>query len=244
MKLLAYEINGNAVGIDLSSWSIEDLNGNAPFIVSNSTETGYRDISSVENWDEYGLGLIGSAVTFKDWKCLQREIKTLADAIVVNDYDTNWGNLNAAEKLIVCNYLLSKVTPTNFGATVPDATERTAIAISFDFNNRKARGSYSDSTGRVQAMRIYLFSKVGTADALETFRDVVSGSLLELYEGGIEGTVEDGIEGINDFFLSRAGTSYESTGLTTRSYAIVDGSGDTLTDVANAMVGISSNGLY
>ena len=74
--------------------------------------------------------------------------------------------------------------------------------------------------------------------------DVVKDGLLELYEGGIEGTLEDGNLGINDFLLARSGTFYASDGLRRRSYPVIDGSGDDLEDVANAMADIINNGTY
>jgi hypothetical protein len=215
-----------------------------PHVVANSLPSGYTNVSSIENWNKYGPALIGSATGFMDWKCLQREIKALANVILNNDYDTNWNSLNAAEKLIVCNYVLSAVPPAKFGATVTNAVQRMQIALDFDLNNRRARGNWQSGIGRVQILRIYLFGKVGKTSALEAFRDVVMDGLLELYEGGIEGSVEDGIEGINDFLLARPGTSYAGTGLAARSYTVIDGSGDSMNDVANDMVDIASNGLY
>jgi hypothetical protein len=221
-----------------------DGEAKAPHIATDSLPSDYTNVSSIENWNKYGPELLGSVVGMKDWKCIQREIRTLADALVSNDYDANWNSLNANEKLIVCNYLLSKVPPAKFAATVPDANTRTKIAIHFDLNNRRARGNWQSGVGRVQILRIYLFGKVGKNNALLTFKDAVADGLLELYEGGVEGTVEDGIEGINDFLLARSGTSYELNGLAARSYPIIDGSSDDLEDVANAMVQIASNGMY
>ncbi|MGZ4037121.1 MAG: hypothetical protein ACXVPQ_04785, partial [Bacteroidia bacterium] len=185
---------------------------------------------------------VGSAYGFKDWKCLQREIKALVMDKVGNDINANWNNLNADEQLIACTYILTSVPLLKFAATVPDPGDRLKLATGFDFNNRQARGSWTNSTGRIQAMRIYLFTKIGTQNALEVFYDAVRDGLIELYEGGIEGTEEDGNIGINDFLLSTAG--YSEDGLTTRGYPVIDGSGDSLTDVANAMVDISSNGMY
>ena len=243
MKLGAYKINNVPVS-DLAQVALNDLNGNPRFLAAGSLPQGYQDISSIENWNSFGPDLIGTATGFMDWKCLQREIKELANVIVNNDYDANWNNLNADEKLIVCNYLLSKVPPAKFGATVTNAAQRMQIALNFDLNNRRARGNWQSGTGRVEIMRVFLFGKLGKASALETFRDVVKEGLLELYEGGIEGSVEDGLEGINDFLLARSGTSYASTGLAGRNYSVIDGSGNSISDVANAMVAIASDGMY
>lgn len=241
MILGAYKINGTPVS-KVPTYEVADLNGNPPFVIANSLSPEYQDISSIENMHSYAESLIGSVFGFKDWKCLQREIKSLILDVVNNDIDTNWDNLNANEQLIACKYILSRVPPARFIQTVPDPEERVRIATEFDFNARQARGSWTNPTGRIGAMRIYLFGKIGTQNALEVFYDVVRDGLIELYEGGIDGTLEDGNIGINDFILSRAG--YSSEGLTTRNYAIVDGSTDTLQDVADAMVDIAMNGMY
>ena len=243
MLLGSYKINGVPVS-DMATVNDSDLNGNPAILVGNTLPSSYQDISSIENWANYGSALIGSATGFKDWKCLQREIKTLALEKVNNDFNANWNNLNANEKLIACNFLLSLVPPLKFAQTVTDANERTRISIEFDLNNRRARGNWQSGTGRTQILRVFLFSKIGKDNALATLVDAVHDGLLELYEGGIEGTLEDGVIGINDFFLGRDGTVYENTGLAKRNYPVIDGSGDTLQDVADSMVQIASNGMY
>src|ERR1043165_3611962 len=204
MILGAYKINNVPVS-DMGSYVIADLNGNAPYKVANTLPAGYEDITSIENFDRFGQSIIGSAVGFKYWKCLQREIKALVMEKVDDDIDANWDELNANEKLIACTYILSRVPAAKFAATVTAAAERTRLAIQFDSNNRQARGSWSGSYGRIQIMRVYLFAKIGATNALEVFYDVVKDGLLELYEGGIEGTEEDGNLGINDFLLARSG---------------------------------------
>jgi hypothetical protein len=241
MLLGAYIINNVPVS-EIGSYLDTDLNGNSPFIISDSIPSGYEDITSIENLDRHGRGLIGTTFGFRDWKCLQREIKALVLDTVDNDLDANWNNLSANEKLIACKYILSRVPLAKFAATVTDPSDRFKIATEYDFNNRQARGSWTSPSGRVQAMRIYLFGKIGTQNALEVLYDVVQDGLIELYEGGIDGTLEDGNIGIYDFILSRAG--YSAEGLTTRSYPIIDGSGDTLQDVADALIEIAANGTY
>jgi hypothetical protein len=243
MKLGAYKINNVPVS-GLESFNVEDLDGNPPYFIANTLPSDYEDISTIENFHLYGRELVGTAVGFRDWKCLQREIKALVLAAVNNDIDANWDNLSTNEKFIACDYILSRISAAKFGALVPDASSRMSIAITYDFNNRKARGSWSNVTGRIQIMRVYLFGKIGPVNALEVFYDVAKDGLLELYEGGIEGTLEDGNLGINDFLLARSGTFYSSDGLAERNYPVIDDSGDTLENVANALVNIASNGMY
>jgi len=57
MKLLAYQINGQTIGIDIGVWDDAMLSGNTAFMAiadTGSTPTDYVDISSIVNWDAYG----------------------------------------------------------------------------------------------------------------------------------------------------------------------------------------------
>src|SRR5688572_7442519 len=101
-------------------------------LVADTLPQDYTDISSIENWHRYGPNLIGSAFAFKDWKCLQREIKALVYDKTNNNIDANWNNLLPAEKMIACRYMLSKIPGSRFAATFPDSNERTNLAVEFD----------------------------------------------------------------------------------------------------------------
>jgi hypothetical protein len=243
MKLGAYKINSTPVS-EMESVDVADLQGNAPYMVADKLPAAYKNISSIESFDLYGPGLIGSAPGFMDWKCLQREIKVLVMDKVKDDLAENWNKLNAKEKRVACQYLLGRIAPAAFAAIVPDAGERSRIAYDYDLNNRKARGSRSAATGRIQAMRLLMFEKLGSAVALEVMSEMVRDGLFELYEGGIEGSEEDAQTGINDFFLARKKTPYTTNGLKKRKYEIADGSGDTLKDLADRLADIVTNGTY
>jgi hypothetical protein len=57
MKLLAYTIGGQKIGVDILSWDTTMLGGNAPFIAiadTGSTPANYTNVSSVTMWDTYG----------------------------------------------------------------------------------------------------------------------------------------------------------------------------------------------
>jgi hypothetical protein len=51
-RLLAYILNGTSV--NNTNYSIDDLNGNKPYILSNTPINNYLDITSIENWHKYG----------------------------------------------------------------------------------------------------------------------------------------------------------------------------------------------
>jgi len=55
--LLAYQISGQTVGIDIETYNPTDLNGNSAMQIILDGETipnGYVDISSIKNWDRFG----------------------------------------------------------------------------------------------------------------------------------------------------------------------------------------------
>jgi len=57
MKLLAYTIAGQIIGIDITSWTNTLLSGNTAFMAiadTGSTPTNYVDITSFDNWDKFG----------------------------------------------------------------------------------------------------------------------------------------------------------------------------------------------
>lgn len=243
MKLGAYKINNIPVS-EMTSVNVSDLKGRQPYIIAEKIPSGYKDISSIENLHLYGKGLIGSTFGFRDWKCLQREIKLLIGEKVKNNLAANWSKLTATEKKIACEYLLGKILPEHFNALDFSTAERTRLSVEFDSNNRRARGNSAGDRGRVQAARIYMFEKLGPKNAFELLTDIVSDRLFELFEFGIEGTEEDGHLGIIDFIQARKKTPYSVKGLKKRKYKVVDGSKDTMTDVADNLTAILCNGQY
>ena len=57
MKLLAYTIGGQKIGVDILSWDTAMLSGNTAFIAiadTGSTPANYTNVSSVTMWDTYG----------------------------------------------------------------------------------------------------------------------------------------------------------------------------------------------
>jgi len=243
MKLGAYKINNIPVN-ELQNVEVAELNGKQPFVVADKLPAGYKDITSIVNFDLYGRSLVGSTRGFRDWKCLQREIKQLVMEKVKDDLTTNWSKLNTEEKLVACRYLLGRINAAVFSALVTDSAKRAAIVSEYDANNRKARGSWSGGSGRMHVLRLNLFEKLGKDNALEVIGEMTRDGLFQLYEGGIEGTEEDGQIGINDFFLARKKTPYSTTGLKKRKYKIEDGSGDSIKEVADYLAGIVTEGNY
>jgi hypothetical protein len=92
--LLAYQISGQTVGVDLTSWSNVNLNGNSAFIIINSGQTipnNYVNISSITNWHLYG-GIISN-----DYLVYKNCIKSIVEKI-------GWSGLTNVEKDLAIQY--------------------------------------------------------------------------------------------------------------------------------------------
>ena len=87
MKLIAYKIGGQIVGIDLNGWTDSDLNGNHAFLSighDDPTPSGYTDISSIVNWDAFGGSAYcpktGVHLELSDMKIRTEIMENLTDA--------------------------------------------------------------------------------------------------------------------------------------------------------------------
>lgn len=59
--LLAYQISGQTIGIDIQSWNVLDLNGNEPFkfvYTGDTIPNGYVNITSLLNWGVFGESVL------------------------------------------------------------------------------------------------------------------------------------------------------------------------------------------
>jgi hypothetical protein len=92
MKLQAYILNGKIINVDIFNWTLDQLNGNQPWIINDTIQNGYSDITSISNWDSIGFDL-------KDYNYVRNEINILLNQIGFN-------NLSLNEKIIVSKYFL------------------------------------------------------------------------------------------------------------------------------------------
>jgi hypothetical protein len=104
MKLLAYKIEGKIINKEIFNWTISDLNGNKPWIVSQSELPNYADISSIENWDNL------SNQIDKDYLFIRQRIKELVNDFTYIDKNgverTNSERLNLSDSVIASKYFL------------------------------------------------------------------------------------------------------------------------------------------
>jgi len=97
MNIFAYNISGQTIGVDLSVWNENDLNGNSSFSASTaSTLSGYVNITSIPNWDEFG-GVAG----YRHCK-IRKEIKSIYDI----QTGTTWSGYTTDEQKVLSKYFI------------------------------------------------------------------------------------------------------------------------------------------
>ena len=92
--LIAYQISGQTVGIDIETWQTADLNGNAPFKIILSGQTmpsGYTNIDTIVNWDRFALAIAN------DYSVVKFGVKEMAE-------ETGWTGLTNTEKDLCVKY--------------------------------------------------------------------------------------------------------------------------------------------
>jgi hypothetical protein len=117
--LLAYQISGQTVGINISTWNITDLNGNQPFKVILSGQTipaGYTDISSIVNWNTFACTIVN------DYLVCKNVIKELVIA-------KGWSNLTNTEKDLAIQYY-----------AYPDTTSAVIYLMGKGYTQQQAQG--------------------------------------------------------------------------------------------------------
>jgi len=91
-KLYGYKIGQDVIGQDIETWNDSDLNGDEPFILTDSPDLDkYAEINTLEYWDRFG-----DIVTI-DFQEKQRAIRLLG-------YEIEWENMTNDEKDIIIKY--------------------------------------------------------------------------------------------------------------------------------------------
>jgi len=93
MKLTAFLIAGDTVGVDLLSWDVADLGGSPPFLTEAAVSAGYEEINTPECWDSFGVNSIDENGANAGHRVVKAEIKVLYDADV-------WANFTDSEKKV------------------------------------------------------------------------------------------------------------------------------------------------
>ena len=192
MKLQAYKINGQTINVDIFNWSSNQLNGNQPWIVSDSLQPNYTNISSITSWYEVGFGI-------KDYLFVRDCIRDLYSNIGFND-------LTNSEKLIVTQlYIATKA-------------ERDTILAEEEqkYYWSKLLEQLQDCRfKRWDLAKKYISYKLSITDSSNLANDITI--LYSNYINyNITGITKDGIDGLFDY-LQGIG-SYTANGYPSKSY--------------------------
>lgn len=214
------------------------------FNVGTVTPAGYDDVSSIVNWSNYGLSLVGLFPNFKDWLSLRNEIQTLVLAVTGADY-ANWNNLSAEEKLIAIMFLPTKIIDARgypfFVTECGGQSEASGYIDAYQNASDTARQA------RYTKMAFTAYGYLGKNQGLKAENYLRVDSLDALYlERGVCEKAIDGIAGISDWLLSTAGSGYETTGLKARidNGEFVLPAGLTSAAFCGLLDGIVQNGIY
>ena len=91
-NLFGYNISGQTVGVDISSWNRNQLNGNDAFvIVSGQTLNGYDNISSIEHMSNLGSNAINT-------------YQTQQKGVRLCGYETGWSAMTDTQKDIIIDW--------------------------------------------------------------------------------------------------------------------------------------------
>lgn len=219
------------------------------YIVSGALSSEYTNISnSAANWYNIGKHLIGGVAGFRDYLSWRSEIRLLIEAIAGTDYSA-WNSLSNSEKTIALILLPTKIIDAKGYAFF--ASEVYSLIGNSDSNMNIINAYLNDSENarslRYDVMIKYAYQYLGKNQGLkaeyyarQTFTNAVYVSRGVLYKS------EDDIDGFGDWILSKAGTSFETTGLKARIDAgeFTLSGGISSVDFCSNLIGIVENGLY
>jgi hypothetical protein len=230
--LLAYQISGQTVGIDIFSWETSQLNGNEPWKIILSGDTipsGYVDIDSIENWDKFALEIAN------DYSVVKFSIKEICE------YNGGWTGLTNTEKDLAIKYY-SYPDPTTAVIYLmttkgwSQAQAQAFLLVSWHKHHLKNIVAY---TQRWNYTKLTVLQHISRADGEDLFNTVTT--LISLYiDVGILGfNYNDNQDGIIDYIYSAHG--FTGQGLEENGYVLNQG---TWADFKKALDDVLVCGIY
>jgi len=230
-KLLAYQINGQTIGTELTGWSEHELNGNEPFIIifdEDPISEGYVDISTIENWDRFGI------TTGNDYLVTKDQIKKIM-------LEKNWTGLTSQEKDLCIKYyaLPDFEQPAIYlmmEQGMSQAQAQQTIIINWHVHHRKLLEVCRE---RWFYVKLVVASYLNFYDA-EELMDLTNPLIFNFIECGRFGKeYGDQRSGLLDFIISKH--DFDGQGLREQNYELNFGDYDELID---NMVKVLLHGIY
>lgn len=229
--LLAYQISGQTVGVDLDSWTSAELNGNEPFKMIYSGDTipsGYTDISSIVYWDKFGHNVANDYFVYK---CAIKTIVT----------EMGWTGLTNTEKDLAIKYYAYPDTTsaviylmTTKGMSVEQA--QGYILLTW----HKHHGNIITSCKQRWFYAKFIVPQYLSFDDAEDLLNTVEPLVFAYHDMGRLGiNYADKKDGIMDYIEST--NAFAGQGLRENSYTLLQGTWD---EFINAMKNVFVWGIY
>jgi hypothetical protein len=190
MKLQAYILNGKPL-TEYVSWSQGDVNG-PPFIITNTIEIKYQDISSVINWDNYGRRL-------KDFNYVRDRINELTNSIGFN-------NLTLEEKIISAKYFVVGKVDRDTVLTEEEQYSYWCMLVTESQHSRFNR--WEESKKYIS----YKLTPINSSDLAKSTSELCN----DYINYNIITKVKDGISGLFDYLRGQG--DYTTNGYPSKSY--------------------------
>lgn len=176
------------------------------FANSNPDVLIYEDVTSLNSIVNEGV------YAYRDFKFIREQARIAGKALAGNNWE-NWNSLTTEEKDCLSSkfmipeiqYWSSTIYPhlMSQGFTTEDIQERVEA---WDILSTQSRSI------RYEHARSYIANNI--VEAKQILHEIVTQyNYHSLYTGGIEGTLEDNLQGLLDFIDGRAGTDFELGGV-------------------------------
>lgn len=203
------------------------------YAVQETLQAGWEDITSLENWDACWQFLD------RDYKYVRKQMFALAWAKMMGD-PANWNLLTDSEREISARWFL---VPKELRDTVYTTEEQMPMADAFDTNSGLSRAARFKKAKYEIYNRLTLAQANVIMDEIEHSLSTVTPNLRENYiEYGREGLSEGDPEGLFDYMLGTAGTSFEGHGLVDHDYVPIGYA--SMTPFVEKLLDIIKNGNY
>jgi len=161
------------------------------------------------------------------------DYKARRKSIIIDVATRGFSNLNPREKKLASEHFAVAKADRD---TVHTMEEQVTFGTKFHIHSIESRDNR-----RLSAVgEVYNRLTSGT-DQMDLMADV-SGLLEQYVKYGIEGTLEGDIEGLFDYIEGRTGTTWETTGLPSKTGYTIEGM--TLTQLKDRLMDILANGNY
>jgi hypothetical protein len=194
MILQAYKINGQTINVDIFNWRNNQLNGNKPWIVSETLREGYTDISSIVSWYEIGHNV-------KDYTYVRERIRDLYNQI-------GYENLTQQEKDIVSYLFISSKIERGVILSEEEEEEFNKWCVLIE-NSQECRLKRWETAKKYISFKL---TQINSSDLANS----TSKLCYEYINYNITTKIEDGVSGLFDYLKGEG--DYTLTGYPSKSY--------------------------